>query len=51
MLHSHEIIFEQICSRLSDRTGFRQLEAMGVAPNFVQSDRTVGSKLFGVNEP
>ena len=26
------------------------VEAMGVAPNFLQSDRTVESKLFGVNE-
>ena len=24
---------------------------MGAAPKFLQSDRTVGSKLFGVNEP
>ena len=38
-------------SRLSDRTGFRPLEAMGVAQIFLQSDRTVGSKLIGVNEP
>ena len=51
MVSSHHII----CSRPSDRTGLRLLEAMGAPPNFCsqnqQSDWTVGGKLFDVNKP
>ena len=50
MLHSHQMFFYNICSQLSDRIGFRLFEAMGAATIFLQSDRIVRSKLFGVNE-